>query len=94
MAHSYAADTDELVSRLRKVEGQLRGIQRMLGEGAYCADVLTQLSAANKALEKVGLRLLHEHMRGCVTEAMRTDDQGAEQKIDEVVRVVERFMAT
>jgi CsoR family transcriptional regulator, copper-sensing transcriptional repressor len=93
MAHPYTGDVDELVSRLRKVEGQIRGIQRMLTEDAYCVDVLTQISAAASALEKVGLRLLRDHMRGCVTDAMRSKD-GAEGKIDEVLHVVERFMSS
>ena len=55
MTGSYAADRDELVSRLRKIEGQVRGVQRMLLEDAYCVDVLTQISAVSSALEKVSL---------------------------------------
>lgn len=93
MAHSYAADKDELVSRLRKVEGQVRGIQRMLAEDAYCVDVLTQISAVTAALDKVGLRLLRDHLHGCVADAMRSKARGSE-KVDEVVRVVERFIAS
>lgn len=93
MTHSYAADRDELVSRLRKIEGQVRGIQRMLSEDAYCVDVLTQISAVTSAMEKVGLRLLKDHLRGCVSDAMRSKGRG-EEKVEEVVRVVERFLTS
>lgn len=93
MTHSYAADRDELVSRLRKIEGQVRGIQRMLSEDAYCVDVLTQISAVTSAMEKVGLRLLKDHLRGCVSDAMGSKGRG-EEKVEEVVRVVERFLTS
>lgn len=93
MTHPYAADREELLSRLRKVEGQVRGLQRMLADDAYCVDVLTQISAVTAALEKVGLRLLRDHLRGCVADAMRSKGRG-DDKVDEVVRVVERFIAS
>lgn len=96
MTHGYAADPAEraeLVSRLRKIEGQVRGLQRMLAEDAYCVDVLTQISAVTAALDKVGLRLLRDHLHGCVTDAMRSKSRGSE-KVDEVVRVVERFIGS
>jgi DNA-binding FrmR family transcriptional regulator len=94
MAHQKkVGDTDELVSRLRKIEGQVRGVQRMLDEDAYCVDVLTQISAVISGMEKVALRLLGDHMRGCVTDAMRSKDRG-EEKVEEVVKVVERFLAS
>lgn len=93
MTHPYAADREELTSRLRKIEGQVRGIQRMLSEDAYCVDVLTQISAVTAALDKVGLRLLRDHLQGCVADAMRSKGRG-EEKVDEVVRVVERFIAS
>lgn len=92
MAQSYAADKDELVARLRRIEGQVRGIQRMLAADTHCVDVLTQVSAVVSGMEKVGLRLLKDHVRGCVADALAADDAG-DQKIDEVVRVVERFLA-
>jgi len=92
MAQSYEADRDELVARLRRIEGQVRGIQRMLAGDAYCVDVLTQVSAVVSGMEKVGLRLLKDHMRGCVSDALASDD-GGDEKIDEVVRVVERFLS-
>ena len=93
MASSYSADKDELIARLRRIEGQVRGIQRMLAADAYCVDVLTQVSAVVSGMEKVGLRLLRDHMRGCVADAFRSKDR-TDDKVDEVVRVVERFLAS
>lgn len=95
MAHPYAADKDELLARLRRIEGQVRGIQRMITDDTYCVDVLTQISAVVSGMEKVGLRLLREHMKGCVSDAIASKGPGdpkAEEKIDEVVKVVERFL--
>lgn len=98
MPYPYASDREEILSRLRKIEGQVRGIQRMVGEDAYCVDVLTQISAVRSGIEKVALRLLGEHMRGCVSDAIsekgsgKGKNAGGDEKIDEVVRVVERFL--
>jgi len=92
MAKSDGSDREELIARLSRIEGQVRGIQRMLAADAYCVDVLTQVSAVVSGMEKVGLRLLKDHMRGCVAEALQSKD-GGDVKIDEVVRVVERFLA-
>ena len=91
MPYPYASDRDELLSRLKKIEGQVRGVQRMVSEDAYCVDILTQISAVISGIEKVGLRLLREHMRGCVTDAVKSKGQ-ADDKIDEVIKVVERFL--
>jgi DNA-binding FrmR family transcriptional regulator len=91
MPYPYASDRDEILSRLKKVEGQIRGIQRMVSDDAYCVDVLTQISAVVSGMEKVGLRLVREHMRGCVSEAIRAKGSG-DDKIEEVVKVVERFL--
>jgi DNA-binding FrmR family transcriptional regulator len=91
--YPYASDRDEILSRLRKIEGQIRGIQRMVSEDAYCVDVLTQISAVVSGVEKVALRLLREHMKGCVADAVRSSDDPSE-KIDEVLKVVERFLQT
>lgn len=92
MSRKRVPDRSDLVSRLRKVEGQVRGVQRMLAEDAGCVDVLTQISAIVSAMDKVALRLLGEHMRGCVADAARSKDLGQE-KLDEAVTVVERFLA-
>lgn len=91
MTYPYASDREEILSRLRKIEGQIRGIQRMVADDAYCVDLLTQVSAVISGMEKVGLRLLRDHMRGCVSDAIRTKGAG-DEKIDEVVKVVERFL--
>lgn len=93
MKNPTAADPHELISRLRRIEGQVRGIQRMLAAEAPCVEVLTQVSAVVSGMEKVGLRLLREHMRRSVADALRSKDRG-EQQIDEVVKVVERFLAS
>jgi len=91
--YPYASDRDEILSRLRKIEGQVRGIQRMVSEDSYCVDILTQISAVVSGVEKVALRILGEHMRGCVADAVRSSDD-ADEKIEEVVKVVERFLQT
>ena len=93
MPYPYASDREEILSRLRKIEGQIRGIQRMVSENAYCVDILTQISAVKSGIDKVGLRMLREHMTGCVSDALRSKDS-SEDKVDEVVKVVERFLQT
>ena len=80
----------DLLARLRRVEGQVRGIQRMLEENVYCVDVLNQISAVVAATEKVGLMLLEDHIRGCVAEAIGS--KNGEEKIDELTAVLERFL--
>ncbi|MGH2705767.1 MAG: metal-sensitive transcriptional regulator [Actinomycetota bacterium] len=87
---SYDEHRDDLLARLRRIEGQVRGIQRMIETNSYCIDVLTQLSAVIKACEKVGLRVLEDHVRGCVADAIRSDN--GEEKIAELTRVLERFL--
>jgi DNA-binding FrmR family transcriptional regulator len=85
MTYPYASDRDEVLSRLRKIEGQLRGIQRMVEDGKDRVDVLTQVSAVISGMEKVGLRMVREHMRATLAEA-------PEDLVDDVVKVVERFL--
>lgn len=86
-----ATERDELLSRLRKIEGQIRGVQRMVEGDAYCIDVLNQIWAVVSGMEKVSLRLLHEHISGCVREAAASPD-GGEEKVTEAVKAVERFI--
>jgi CsoR family transcriptional regulator, copper-sensing transcriptional repressor len=88
VAYPYASDRDEVLSRLRKIEGQVRGIQRMVSDGAACVDVLTQVSAVVSGMEKVGLRLLREHMLGSLSASNGT----TEEQVDDLVRTVERFL--
>jgi DNA-binding FrmR family transcriptional regulator len=90
MAYKYAEDKDQLLNRLKRIEGQVRGIARMVEEDTYCVDVLTQLSAVISALEKVGLHLLADHIRGCVTDAVSSGN--GDESVKELVGVVERFL--
>lgn len=91
MPYPYASDKEEVLSRLRKIEGQIRGIQRMVADEAYCTDILTQVSAVVSGMEKVGLRLLREHTRGTVADAIKAKGDG-DDRVEEVVKVVERFL--
>ena len=68
MAHGYIADKDEYLKRLRRIEGQIRGLQRMVESETYCIDVLTQISAVQAALDKVALGLMDDHARHCVVD--------------------------
>ena len=89
----YAGAKPELVTRLRKIEGQVRGIERMLVEDRYCIDVLTQIAAARTALERVGLEILDGHVTHCVHDAIASGDAvAAAEKSRELVEAVERFV--
>ncbi|HVL91358.1 MAG TPA: metal-sensitive transcriptional regulator [Actinomycetota bacterium] len=84
---------DELANRLRRIEGQVRGIARMIQEDKYCIDVLTQVSAAVAALDKVGLKVVGSHMRTCVRDAVAAPGGDAgEAHIQELVDSLERFL--
>lgn len=78
--------------RLRRIEGQLRGLQRMVDEETYCIDVLTQVSAATRALQSFALELLNEHMAGCVVEAARAGDEEAAAKVREASDAIARLV--
>jgi DNA-binding FrmR family transcriptional regulator len=84
----YAGNKPDHMSRLAKVEGQVRGIARMVEEDRYCIDVLTQVAAANKALEQVALGLLHDHVQHCVAAAARSSAEEADSKLAEVTQAV------
>lgn len=88
--HSYTQDKRALVSRLRRIEGQARGIQRLVEEEAYCLDVLQQVEAMTAAADQVALLLLEDHIDGCLTHAIETG-QGRPY-VDEVMTVVRRAM--
>jgi CsoR family transcriptional regulator, copper-sensing transcriptional repressor len=87
---SYGYRKDELTTRLRRLEGQVRGIIRMVEEEQYCVDILTQIAAVQSALEKVSLGVLEDHVKGCVAEA---SSQERPEILDELVGVLERFVA-
>ncbi|MGZ5390723.1 MAG: metal-sensitive transcriptional regulator [Mycobacterium sp.] len=88
----YAHSKDAHLKRLRRIEGQVRGLARMVDEDAYCIDVLTQISAATKALESVALSLLDEHLSHCVRDAIHQGGDMAEQKIDEASAAIARLV--
>lgn len=85
-------DTVALITRLRRVEGQIRGIARMVDQDAYCIDVLTQVSAATRALQSVALLLLDEHLRHCLADAARSGDAVHETKVQEVSQAIGRLV--
>ena len=89
---SYITEKQALLNRLRRIEGQVRGLQRMVEDDTYCIDILTQVSAATKALETVALSLLDEHLRHCVTDAARAGGTEAEQKITEASEAIARLV--
>ena len=90
--HGYVANKEDLLKRLRRAEGQVRGIQRMIEEDIYCIDVLTQVSAATKALETVALGLLDDHLNHCVAEAAREGGQVGEDKMREASAAIARLV--
>ncbi|MCW4385924.1 metal-sensitive transcriptional regulator [Salinibacterium sp. SYSU T00001] len=90
--HGYSDNKEQLLKRLRRAEGQVRGIHRMIDEDAYCIDVLTQVSAATRALETVALALLDDHLSHCVAEATREGGEVAEQKIAEASAAIARLV--
>ncbi|HVE92369.1 MAG TPA: metal-sensitive transcriptional regulator [Actinomycetota bacterium] len=85
-------DVADLVSRLRKIEGQVRGVERMLEQRAPVGDVLTQVSAAVAGMEKVGVRLLQSHVRATAESAISGQPGVAQEKMDELLRTLERFV--
>lgn len=88
----YSANKDDLLKRLRRAEGQVRGIQRMVDSDSYCIDILTQVSAATKALENVALALLDDHLAHCVAEAAREGGSVADDKIKEASAAIARLV--
>lgn len=88
----YHTDRDALLKRLRRVEGQVRGLQRMVDEDVYCIDILTQISAANRALQAVALNLLEGHLGHCVAEAGDEGGEVAKQKVKEASDAIARLV--
>ncbi|WFR67027.1 metal-sensitive transcriptional regulator [Curtobacterium flaccumfaciens] len=88
----YIGDKDDLLKRLRRAEGQVRGIARMVEDEAYCIDVLTQISAANRALERVALSLLEDHLSHCVAEAVAEGGEAADAKVREASEAIARLV--
>jgi DNA-binding FrmR family transcriptional regulator len=88
----YSSDKDGYLTRLRRVEGQIRGLQRMVENDEYCIDVLTQISAATKALQAVSLGLVDEHLRHCVAEAVAEGGDTADAKVREASDAIARLV--
>jgi CsoR family transcriptional regulator, copper-sensing transcriptional repressor len=86
----YSMQKQQLQTRLRRIEGQVRGVARMIDEDKYCVDVVTQVAAIQAALDKVSLGLLDGHIRGCVREEIRSG--GGEAKVDELLEVMDRVL--
>jgi CsoR family transcriptional regulator, copper-sensing transcriptional repressor len=95
MQHGYAKDKDALITRLHRIEGQVRGLERMVEEDRYCIDILTQIAAVKTALENVGAKLLEDHVTHCVADAIASGDQAAASaKATEMLDAVQRFVKT
>ena len=93
--HGYTKDKDALVRRLHRIEGQVRGVERMVEEDRYCIDILTQIAAVNTALESLAFQILDEHVRHCVAGALTSGDEAdAKQKTEELLQAVQRFART
>ena len=92
--HSYIANNtkDDYLKRLRRIEGQARGLQRMVEEEKYCIDILTQVSAMTKALQSVALGLLDEHLAHCVVDAVQAGGNEAQTKLDEASEAIARLV--
>lgn len=85
----YSMSRDEYLNRLRRIEGQVRGLQRMVSEDQYCIDILTQVSSVSNALRGVAVGLLDEHMRHCVIDAAKVGD---DSKVGEATAAIERLL--
>jgi DNA-binding FrmR family transcriptional regulator len=92
VSHGYSEDKRKILNRLRRIEGQVRGLEKMVEEDRYCIDVLTQVGAVMTALESVGLKVLEDHTRHCVAGALASGDETeARAKTEELIAAVERF---
>jgi DNA-binding FrmR family transcriptional regulator len=88
----YTVEKDKHLKRLRRIEGQLRGLQRMVEEDQYCIDVLTQVSAATRALQSFSLELLDQHLRSCVRDAASRGGTEADEKVEEASAAIARLV--
>ncbi|WP_245181922.1 metal-sensitive transcriptional regulator [Streptomyces montanisoli] len=92
--YGYHKSKDEHLKRLRRIEGQIRGLQRMVGEDVYCIDILTQVSASTKALQAFALQLLEEHLRHCVADAAVKGGAEIDEKVEEAKQAIARLLRT
>ena len=95
MTYGYVSDKDALITRLHRIEGQVRGIEKMVEDERYCIDILTQIGAVSTALETVAQKLLEEHANHCVAGALASGSrEQAEEKTRELLQAVQRFART
>ena len=92
VGHGYISEKDRYLARLKRIEGQARGIHRMIDEDTYCIDILTQISALTSALRNVGLGLLDDHMKHCVLDAAQLGEDAAEAKLKEASDAIGRLV--
>ncbi|MFE2554250.1 metal-sensitive transcriptional regulator [Streptomyces sp. NPDC059355] len=92
--HGYHHQKDEHLKRLRRIEGQIRGLQRLVDEDVYCIDILTQVSASTKALQSFALQLLEEHLRHCVADAAVRGGDEIDAKVEEATKAIARLLRT
>ncbi|MET7293432.1 metal-sensitive transcriptional regulator [Streptomyces griseoloalbus] len=92
--HGYHKQKQEHLKRLRRIEGQIRGLQRMVDEDVYCIDILTQVSASTKALQSFALQLLEEHLRHCVADAAVKGGDEIDAKVKEATQAIARMLRT
>lgn len=92
--HGYHHQKAEHLKRLRRIEGQVRGLQRMVDEDVYCIDILTQVSASTKALQSFALQLLEEHLRHCVADAAVKGGEEIDAKVEEATKAIARLLRT
>ena len=90
--YGYTPDKEDYLQRLRRIEGQIRGLQKMVDEDKYCIDILTQVSAATKALQSVALGLMEDHLEHCVTEAVAEGGEVAAAKVREASDAIARLV--
>lgn len=90
--YGYTHDKDSYIKRLRRIEGQVRGLQRMVEEDKYCIDILTQVAAATKALQAVALGLLEEHLGHCVVQAVSEGGDAGTEKVREAADAIARLV--
>jgi DNA-binding FrmR family transcriptional regulator len=90
--HGYTMNKDDYRRRLARIEGQVRGLQRMIDDDNYCIDILTQVSAVTSALQSVAVGLLDQHIRHCVSNAALDDDKDTDAVVSEATRAIERLV--
>jgi len=92
--HGYSIDKDDYLVRLRKIEGQVRGLQRMIDDDTYCIDIITQIASVTGALHGVALGLVNQHLHHCVIQAATTSDDAGAAKLTEATHAIERLLRT